>query len=278
MISPNTGVPKQPDETTLVQLGFLWPLNYPFVVSSPMSSAQIFSYLPQGIASGLNLEVDQITMHSLNPLDTSAALGYITTVALAYIPSNMVTSLSNALHSPVSGLYNTPDESVNTIMGYLNPAIPLTPGSNVSGGSGTDSGTASSPSASSSSDGNSDVFSTSDQSTSSSVSGTTAGIAVAAVGGAAAYGAAMFFIARRYKKKKQGHKRASSIQPGMAEVGSPSMIGGPVMSGARNTALGESYTDGDLRDSRGSGQSRGNSARNQQISGPMMAENSLGWN
>merc|ERR1712230_228407 len=51
-----------------IQLGFLFPLNYKFVVDNPLSSAQIFEYLPQGVSDGLGLKRDQITMHSLIPL------------------------------------------------------------------------------------------------------------------------------------------------------------------------------------------------------------------
>ena len=277
VITPQNGTVEQPEGASLVQIGFLFPLNYDFVVNNPMSSAQVFQLVPQGIADGLGISSDQVVMHSLIPLDTVGNLGYITTAALAYIPSNMVTTLGLDLHIPASAIYNNADPSINTIMNYINPAIPLTPGSNLAGAaaSGTGSG---SQATSTSSNGQSGVFSTSSQNTNSSVKATTAGVAVGAVGAAAAYGVAMFFIARRYKRRKQAHRRSSSLtNPSqMRQVGSPALFGGanPFMSGGRSTPLTGSHD----RNSRGSGRSNGNSARTQQISAPMMAENSLGWN
>jgi hypothetical protein len=265
----------------MVQLGFLFPLNYKFVVDNPLSSAQIFQYLPAGLSAGLGLRSDQITMHSLVPLDTTSALGYITTLAMAYMPTNMVNTLALDLHVPAAAIYNNADPSVNSLMGYIDPAVPLTPGSTLSGSAQTGTGSASQPT-STSNNGNSGVFNTNDQNQASSVKATTAGVAVGAVGAAAAYGAAMFFIARRYKKRKQAHRRSSSLaNPAeMMQSGSPALMGGAnqFMSGGRLSPDSAPGTAGDERHSRGSGRSNGNSARTQQISGPMMAENSLGWN
>jgi len=276
VITPANGAQPQPEGTSMIQIGFLFPLNYNFVVGNPMSSAQIFQYLPQGLSDGLGLPGDEITMHSLVPLDTTVALGYITTLAMAYIPSNMVSTLGLDLHVPSAAIYNNADQSVNTLMNYIDPAIPLTPGSTLSGSAAT--GTGSAPQATSSNLGNSGVFNTNAQNTNSKVTSTNVAIGFVAVGGAAAYGAAMFFIARRYKKRKQAHRRSSSlINPSeMRQSSSPAVLGGAnaFMSGGRTTP-GTSSND---RNSRGSGRSNGNSARTQQISAPMMAENSLGWN
>ena len=261
----------------MIQLGFLFPLNYEFVVNHPLSSAQIFQFVPQGVADGLGLQTDQVVMHSLVPMDTAGTLGYTTTAALAYIPSNMVSTLGLDLHIPAASIYNNADGSVNTIMNYINPAIPITPGNNLAGSAASGTGSGSQPTATSS-NGNSGIFNTNSQNTSSSVKATTAGVAVGAVGAAAAYGAAMFFIARRYKKRKQAHRRSSSVMnpSEMRQSGSPALLGGAnaFMSGGRTTP----GTGGYDRNSRGSGRSNGNSARTQQISAPMMAENSLGWN
>jgi len=260
----------------MIQVGFLFPLNYEFVVANSMSSAQIFSYLPKGIADGLGLDADQVVMHSLIPYDTNSQLGYITTLALAYIPTNMVSTLGLDLHIPTAAIYNDPDSSVNALVNYINPAIPITPGSTLSGSSVTGTDSSSSSSSSSAAGNDNGVFNPNTQESTPAVKGTTAGIAVGAVGAAAAYGAAMFFIARRYKKRKQGHRRSSSIQnpSEMRQSGSPPLIGGLFMSGGRLSPGGTTTND---RNSRGSGRT-GNSARTQQISAPMMAENSLGWN
>jgi hypothetical protein len=267
--NPN-GPVSAPEDTTLIQLGFLYQLNYLFVVQTPKSSAQIYQYLPQGIAKGLGVRAEQVVVSSLVPLNTLAQLNYTTTLAYVYIPSNMVNTLSLDVHIPTSALYNNDNEQINTLMSYINPAIPLTPGSNLAG-SGTATGSGSAATTSSSS-GNSGVYNNEQQNTSSTVSGTTAGIAVAAIGASAAYGAAMFLIARRYKQRKQSHRRSSSLSTHaeMRQSGSPAMMGGAFMSGGRTSP-------GHDRNSRGSGRT-GQSARTQQISAPMMAENSLGWN
>jgi len=212
-------------------------------------------------------------MKSLLPLDTSKDLGFITTLGLLYMPTNMVSTLALMLHIPTSPLFNNADTSVNTLMDYLNVAVPLTPGSTLADtATGTGSGGAATSSAAS---GNNDaVFTTPNQNVSSKTSGKTAAVAFAGVASAAAYGAAMFLIARRYKKRRQSHRRSSSVlNPAeMRQSGSPALLGGAgaFMSGGRTTP-------GHDRNSRGSGRT-GNSARTQQISAPMMAENSLGWN
>jgi hypothetical protein len=235
-----------------------------------LSSAQIFQYLPLGIAQGLGIKAEQVTMKSLIPLDTSQQMGFITTLALMYIPSNMISTLQLDLHIPTSDVYNNADKSIFSLMSYINPAIPMTPGATLdNGATATGSSSAASSSAAS---GQSNVFDNSSGGTSGgSVSGTTAGIAMAAIGGSVAYGVAMFLVSRRYKKRKQSHRRSSSLAHSeMRQSGSPALMGGAYMTGGRTSG-------GHDRNSRGSGRT-GNSARTAQISAPMMAENSLGWN
>jgi hypothetical protein len=270
--NPNTTVAK-PEDSTLVQLGFQYALNYIFVVQNPKAAAQIFQFLPLGLANGLALDPSEVFMQSLLPLDTTSELGFITTIALAYIPSSMYNTLALELHLPQSALYTNDDTSVNTLMNYLNVAVPLTPGSTL-GNSATGTGSGASATSSTASGNNNAVFNTPNQNTSAKTTGTTAAIVAGGVGAAAAYGAAMFLIARRYKKRKLSHRRSSSVlNPAeMRQSGSPALLGGAgaFMSGGRTTP-------GHDRNSRGSGRT-GNSARTQQISAPMMAENSLGWN
>jgi hypothetical protein len=274
VITPDGGVPEAPSNSTLIQIGFQYPLNYPFVVSNQVSVAQIFSYLPVGLSYGLGGGAGstiKVTMHTLQPYDTTRQLGYVTTIALAYIPSDLVSALALALHTPPSGIYNNPDTSVHTLMSMINPTFPITAGSTL--GSSSDTGSDSSSSSSSSS---SDGGALGGDDATSKVSGTTIGIGVGVAAGAAVYGAAMFMVARRYKNRRQRHQRQSSLSgngPQMGQASSGAM-GGAIMSGGRQTP----YTDGrESRGSRGSGNTNQASIRTQQISGPMMAENSLGW-
>ncbi|KAF4512761.1 hypothetical protein G6O67_000105 [Ophiocordyceps sinensis] len=108
----------------------------------------------------------------------------------------------------------------------------------------------------------------------------TGSIVVGAVGFSVMYGAAMFIIARRYKRKKQSHGRSNSVanSQNSSEMGytggaSPALMGGGLVSREYiNYGAGG-------RDSRGSGRSgMGNSGRTANISAPVAAENSLGWN
>lgn len=264
----------------MAQVGFLYPLNYPFVVANPMSSAQIFQFLPQGLADGLGLSSDQVQMHSLVPWDSSASVGYITTLAWFYVPTSEIDSLAMAIRTPKSALYTNTDGSINTLMSYINPTLSIVPGaqseeSTTSGSTGSGSGSSSSSSNKNSGSDNGGVFTTNQQTTTASQTGKTAGIAVGALGAAAAYGAAMFYIARRYKRKKTSHRRASSlVNPSeMRYTSSPALMGAAVMSGGR----GSYGTAQNGRDSRGSGNT-GRTARQAGISAPMMVENSLGWN
>jgi hypothetical protein len=269
--NPN-GTVVQPEDTTLVQIGFDCPLNYPFVVANSKSSAQIFAWLAPGLADGLNLQTDQVVIHTLVPLNTAEKLNCITTLAMTYIPTSMVNALTLDLLTPNSALYTNSDSSIYQLMNLINPAIPLIPGSTMNNGAtGTDSGSAATTTAAT---GNNGLDNTNTQTQSPKAAGTTAGVAVLAVGGAAAYGAAMFLVARRYKRRKQSHRRSSSIAgPEMRFSGSPALLGG----GAGAFMSGGRISPGNDRNSRGSGRT-GNSARTAQISAPMMAENSLGWN
>ena len=278
IITPPYGVPQPPPNTTLIQIGFLYPLNYAFVLAHMESQQQIFKYLPQGIADGLDIPVTNVTMQTLRAYDTTRDLGYITTLALCYVPAEQVNMLNLILKTPSNPIYNNPDKSVKTILSMINPAIPILSDNIINGASPSQNSASPSSSASGSVNEGAPIGNV-DQS--SPVRASSVGIAAGVVCGAAAYGAAMFFVARRYRKRKQSHRR------------SPSMFGSPVMTGSphdfiggANTALmsgGRGDPDRSIspgfyhaRDSRGSGRSA--STGRQQISAPVMAENSLGWN
>jgi len=266
-------MPQAPKNTTLVQVGFLYGLNYPFVSTTKGSASQIFQYLPAGVAHGLGLEEREITMHALEPYDTTRDLGYITTLALFYIPTDMVNQLSVDLHTPVSPIYNNPGASVKQLMSYVNPTIPLVAGQPLDG-SGT-SGDSASPTGTGTADDGAPFSDDSNQSA--PVKTTSVAIGISAAAGAVLYGAAMVFVARRYKARRSRHQRSSSMPSSGSRsptgYSSGAGAGGAWMSGARGGLTG------DQRDSHGSrGSSNGRSARTAGISAPVMAENSLGWN
>ncbi|OCK85985.1 hypothetical protein K432DRAFT_412916 [Lepidopterella palustris CBS 459.81] len=274
IIRPPDGiVPAQPPNTTLCQVGFKWGLNYAFVLTSDAAN-QIFYYLPIAIADGLNITVDQVTMNTLKPYDTTRSLGFITTLALFYIPEDQYAKLLPQMTNPPDLLWHNANGTVQALTSLINPAIPLLAGSLPVDGNPTASGNPSSTATSGYGDGSPMGG---NAGASQPVNSTSVGVAFGAVCGAAVYGAAMFFVARRYRNKRLAHQRSSSV-PSMSHNGSRgSMMGGAFMSGGRgpgrNTPGGR-----DSRGSRGSGSSNGRSVRTAQISAPVMAENSLGWN
>ena len=213
-------------------------------------------------------------MQSLVPYDTSSS-GYITTLALCYIGTDLVNYMASNLSRPESKFHHFDPSSspVFQLVSLIDPTFSLVADPSYGGG-GTGTGN---PSATSSPSDISDLG----PSSQSSVNPTTVGAAVGAVGGAALYGAIMFFVARRYRQRRNVHSRSSSV----IDTSSMSQTQGEMMTGAGSALIGGRGYSGDNeggfygtngRTSRGSG--RSGSSRGRDISAPMMAENSLGWN
>jgi hypothetical protein len=271
MIAPPTGISTPPADSFLGQIGFDWPLNYPFVVANDGGN-QIFEFLPIAISDALNITRDEVGMVGLKPFDTTQYQGFITTLALFWIPRDLNGTLAAQLRTPVSPLWHNKNQTVNDLTGLINTAFPLPAGSLPADGGSTPIGANPQSTESASIENGGPVGG--DINTSKKVNPVSAGIATGAVMGAIAYGAAMFFVARRYRNKKMAHKRSNSVpSTGRYTYGSMTGTGGAWMSGGRGP--GRLTPDG--RDSRGSS-SGGRSVRTQQISAPVMAENSLGWN
>ena len=213
-------------------------------------------------------------MQSLRAWDTYEDVGYVTTLALAWIPEGLVDSLGLLVSTSVSRFYHNPDNSTNFLLSMINSAIPIIGSNDTDGVSPpfgnipSETGTAKNAGAPIGGDiGNSEH-----------VRASSVGIGVGVACGAAAYGAAMFFVARRYKKRRQSHVRSPSMfsSPVMSHAGPDAGAGAALMSGAMGERSASPYYDNDGRaGSRGSG--RSGSSRHQ-ISAPVMAENSLGWN
>ena len=270
----NGGPGTQPPNTALINIAFRYELNYLFVYNHTVSQEQIFHYIPRGICWGLEINAQQITMQSLRAWDTYEDVGYVTTLALAWVPEGLVDSLGLLVSTSVSRFYHNPDNSTNFLLSMINSAIPIIGSNDTDGVSPpfgnipNDSGTAKNAGAPIGGDiGNSEH-----------VRASSVGIGVGVACGAAAYGAAMFFVARRYKKRRQSHVRSPSMfsSPVMSHAGPDAGAGAALMSGAMGERSASPYYDNDGRaGSRGSG--RSGSSRHQ-ISAPVMAENSLGWN
>ena len=272
VIWPNNGDQPVPDGFVTLQIGFLYPLNYIFVASNTVAASQIFNFLPKALSYASGVDASKLQVTKLVPYDTTQTWGYVTTIAKFNYPATLVDTLQMDIWSPSSELYNNPDAVVRNLTSLINPKIDLHGNVNNNGGAGGGGG---------SSNGGSnpgDTFKSNGSDDSSpKQTGKTVGIAVGAAAFAALYGAGMFMVARRYKRKRQGHRRASSItnSQGSAEMrytgtGSPALMGGALMGGQASNYGG---MDGS-RDSYGSGRQ---SARNAGISAPVATENSLGW-
>ncbi len=215
-------------------------------------------------------------MQYLQPYNTLGSLGYITTLAVAYIPSDMVSPLQLGLMNPNSAMYNHPTPSVQTLMGMIDPSIPVLAGQPLSGGLPIDGDGVSNFDEDGSGQG---APMGSDEDPSAPVRPSSVGIGVGVVAGAAVYGAAMFLVAKRYKKRRSLHQRSSSMldsgEPRVAGEGSALMTGGRQSAGYGGWRSA-TPPGGHGRDSRNSGRT-GGSGRTY-ISPPVMAENSLGWN
>ncbi|KAK3991288.1 hypothetical protein QBC44DRAFT_237210, partial [Cladorrhinum sp. PSN332] len=282
-ITPDTADVPTPDDTILIQIGFHEGYNYPFMVQNAQAAAQVFKYLPQALTDGADKAFDQskVIVRRLVPLNTQSSLGFLTTCAIVTYPRSMLSKLEIEIKIPQSLLYNSPIPIISNLTAQINPAIPLELGA-MPEGLGGDSG-GSGPGGSGNS--NSDPFNNQNgNGGSGSQKGTTAGIVTGAVFVAAAYGVVMFVIARRYKRKKQQHRRASSITSphDMQESGraghSPALMGGALLSRDFTGSYGATAgTTSGGRNSHGSGRS-GASNSGRLISAPVAAENSLGWN
>ena len=261
-----------PEGSVQIQIGFDYPLNYNHVAKNPIAAAQIFKYLPQALAFAGGFKLDKVMVSMLVPYDTRQKWGYVTTIAKVYYPEALVDTLKMDLLQPNSDLYNNANNLVNDLTADINPNIDIWGHIRDEDGGKNDDDKNDKGS-------NHDAVDSGDNSGSSSKSqATTAGIAVGALGLSVMYGAAMFIVARRYKRKRQGHRRSSSISGSEASsemqysgTGSPAMMGGALLS--QDTS---NYGGAGGRDSHGSGNNT--SARTANISAPVATENSLGWN
>lgn len=274
VITPPDGGNRVPPNSKLIQLGFKDTLNFDFVATHTSAISQIFGFVPRGVGHGLEINPAKVAMNKLKPYKSSNS-DYRVTLALMYIPEDLVDKLSVSLFNPNSRLYNHPDPPVRTIMSALDPSIPITPGDDSknkgsgSGGGGGDDSDGPNDKEDGGKDKDKDDAGGSGKS--SGVRASAVGIGLGVVGGAAIYGAAMFYVARRYRQKRRQHRRTSSLTSGVGEEGSSS---------GRDSSQASMSDGHNAIPHRGDSQNSGpaGSGRTQPISAPVMSENSLGWN
>lgn len=267
--------PEVPDDMFLGQVCFKWPLNYPFVVSHE-SGNQIFKYLPVAISDALNITASQVQNYGLKPLDTTRDYNFITTLAMFTIPKDLQSKLAAQIRNPLDAFWNNQNATVASLTNLINPACALPVGKPIGG----DPSSPYDPAATSTGGATNGGPVGGDMGASRKVNPTAAAIGAGTVMAALAYGGAMFFVARRYKNRKLAHQRSSSV-PSTGRYtygsipGSVNWMSGAARGAGRSTP---SAAGPGSRGSRGSSSSNGRSVRTQQISAPVMAENSLGWN
>lgn len=264
-----------------IYIGFRKTLNWNFVHSNVNASWQIFYYLRKDLLETYNLDPSQCEVTRLVAQPTT---DYVATVAELYFVDSLVGILYQDLLVRSSPIYRNGDPLTRDLSEQIDPNIVdllgRGGGPGKPTGSATPTGGTDSPGGGNGGSGN-DAFdnnNTGDQS--GRQKATTAGIAVGAFGLSVMYGAAMFIVARRYKRKRQGHRRSSSVAGSQNSsemrynaAGSPALMGGALLS--RDLS---NYGGAGGRNSHGSGRSGANSGRTANISAPVAAENSLGWN
>lgn len=238
------------------------------MATSPNWADQIYYYTPIGVAYALADSTSDVVNYWLGAYDTTSSSGYETTIIKFFIPSDQVDTLNSLRLLPSSNLYKQPStpndaptydkESIVNLFSMLNTDIPLVAQQPL--GSTPSSTTGSTTGNSESTGGNSDNGTNpgdAGAASSNNVRASSVGIGVGAAAGAVAYAGVMFYVARRYRKRKQLHGRSPSVSTAsMSDISGASVFA----QGARNS------------------HNSGRSGRAAMISAPVMSENSLGWN
>ncbi|CCG80949.1 Putative uncharacterized protein [Taphrina deformans PYCC 5710] len=199
-IAPAAGIIMPNSSQTIVQVGFLDSLNYPFVVSNALATAQILAYTPKAVAYALGLPQSGILANSLRPYNKP---DYVATVAYLVIPSADLSQLEELWNNTNSVLYNQLDPSLQSLVVLIDRSIPLllsssrgstttNAGNTASGGAASDASTAR-------------YGSLADTGPSSGTTSSTTRIVGIGVGSAAAagmYAGAMFLVARRHRSRR----------------------------------------------------------------------------
>ncbi|KAM3552526.1 hypothetical protein ARSEF4850_007355 [Beauveria asiatica] len=124
VILPGSSITPSSDGS-LIQLGFLFPLNYVFVSQHLQAAAQIFEVLPGALAHG-TVQRSVVEVAKLVPYDTQARVGYITTVAKLYYPKAYVGQLQTDILDPKSEIYTRGEDMQRNLTALIDPAIKIT--------------------------------------------------------------------------------------------------------------------------------------------------------
>jgi hypothetical protein len=180
-----------PAYATLIQVGFLFPLNYFFVSQNLDAAGQIFRILPH-ILSQVGAPIGSFQVVRLVPYDSRETLGYVATLAMVYYPTILVDKLQRDIYAPNSRLYTAGDDLQRNLSALINPSIEIK-------GAVGDSDCASEtcpPTQREAGDGDLNKLNSSkDQ-------GLTVGMVIGGTGVSGFVGFGVFYLARRYKRRK----------------------------------------------------------------------------
>ncbi|PWI65004.1 hypothetical protein PCL_08363 [Purpureocillium lilacinum] len=262
-IHPNGSSQEPPSGTTVVYIGFLFPLNYEFVSANSMAASGITGFLPQALAEAIDMLPTEIPVNSLVPYDTRQRWGYITTLAKVFYPSGHVEKLQMDLWTPNSEIYNNQEALVRNLTALINPRIDIRGGLKSEGLATIGPVPTSSAGAE-----NSEPDSNDTGEQASKQRATKIGIATGAIGGSVMCGAILFLLVIRYRRRKRADLH------GAANAG---LRGGQRASMVYNQVgpVERVHSGGDQRyDYKWEGASGRHTCK---ISGPVGQSNSLGW-
>ncbi|PLW05555.1 hypothetical protein PCASD_25858 [Puccinia coronata f. sp. avenae] len=128
-IVPTNAPSSPPSNSTLVSILFTDALNWPWLVTNSNASSQVLVFMPQLIASTLQIPEDQVVTQSLqayqpanfNPNHAASML----TLWLGYIPSQYVGQLQAMIRAPQSRFYTNPSPVLKALAKTVDPSLPI---------------------------------------------------------------------------------------------------------------------------------------------------------
>ncbi|KNZ57885.1 uncharacterized protein VP01_204g10 [Puccinia sorghi] len=128
-IVPANAPTSTPANSTLISILFTEALNWPWLVTNSNASSQVLVFMPQLIASTLQIPEDQVVTQSLqayqpanfNPNNQASMLA----LWLGYIPSQYVDELQAMIHAPQSRFYNNPSPVLRALAKTVDPSLPI---------------------------------------------------------------------------------------------------------------------------------------------------------
>ncbi|KAI3405767.2 MSB2 [Candida oxycetoniae] len=186
------------DGYSVITVGFKAALNYPFVVNHTITSAQIFSFLPDVLKFPFkdSKKFDNVAVIRLIPYQASN-IDYTITVAEVYFPTDSISALSHYITTEGSLIYRNPDPTRNTLASLIDSRISLTglaESSEQTSSSSSHNGVTVNP------NGSMDATYTDQESVN---KGRVAGITIGAAAGCGIYMSLMVLLFRRFRKSNK---------------------------------------------------------------------------